>query len=348
MTHRLRVAALAVFAALAVAAAATAHDVFPTQGETSLTLTKAAADGFAAAGVTATVPESFPIEVGGKFSFHEIDDPDAGGVLPHTGEIVLTKGDTTLRLANPTVTVEGGKNPTGAVSFQIKNARVEVARLDMSRYEPTEEGSAGFGGAEALLTQGAADALNAAFATTVFRAGLDLGEVSTTDVAQPVAFGGLGGATRATLSKGALTVLAENDVLVKPTGKATARGRSVTFPIVGGKLDVVSFEGAIKHTGGLKFGAYRTGSYSLAYEGDRGFVVRSGLQKGLALFTVRFAKNTEFGTEDAITVGKGKLYFAIEAARDIAPLIGTSAKKLTAKPIGTIDVDAPYSSPVGR
>lgn len=340
MHHRIRIAALAVLVALAATAVATAHTVYPTIGETSLTLSQAASDSFATAGVTVTAPDSFPIADGGEFSFHEIDDPDAGGTLPHSGEIVLTEGSTTIALKTPRVTIAGGRNPAGVLNVGIGDDRFDLATLDLSAYEPSED-SPGFDGARARLTQAAADLLNSAFSTDLFAADFDLGEVATTGVRQPVRFT-KAGRTKATLSKGALTLMAENDVLVRATGAARARGRTVTFPITGGRFDVVSFVGRTRHKGGLSFGAYETGRYNLAYEGDRGYVIRSDRQEGLALFTVGLGEKSTFGSKGAITVGKGELFFAIEAARDLAPALGVSPRKLARTRIGTIDVDAPY------
>lgn len=342
MTFRRAGAVLAVAAAGIVGAgAASAHDVFPTEGKTTLTVSKAAADGFAAAGISAQIPASFQILSGSKYSLHEIDDPDAGGALLHDGTITLTKGYTVVSLEDPTVTVKGGDNPTGSLSVLVGGARATIATLDLAAYAPSED-NPGFAGAEALLTNEAAGLLNQTFGTTVFAGGLSLGTLASTDVAQRVRFT-TKGRTLVTLSQKTFRLLAKADVPVRATGAAKPLfARSVAFPVSGGRADIVTFKGAVKHRGGLKLGFYRTGNYKLAYDESRGFIIRSGLQKGLTLFTIQFAKKTTFGTEDALKIGRGDLFFSIEAARDLAPTLGLKPAALSRTKIGTIDISAPY------
>ncbi len=340
-TFRRAGAVLAVAAAGIVAGVAGAHDVFPTEGKTTLTVSKAAADGFVAAGISAQIPASFPIQSGSKFSFHEIDDPDAGGALLHDGAITLTKGSTVVSLEDPTVTVNGGDHPTGSLSVLVGGGRATIATLDLSAYAPSED-NPGFSGAEALLTNEAAGLLNQTFGTDVFAGGLSLGTLASTDVAQRVRFTSRG-RTLATLSQKTFRLLAKADVPVRATGAARPQfSRSVAFPVSGGRADIVTLKGAVKHRGGLKFGFYRTGNYKLAYDESRGFVIKSGLQKGLTLFTVQFGNKTTFATEDALKIGSGDLFFSIEAARDLAPTLGLKPAALSRTKIGTIDVSAPY------
>ena len=64
-----------------------------------------------------------------------------------------------------------------------------------------------------------------------------------------------GGQTRLTVNKGTAKALASLGVKVAPTGKASARGRHVKFPITGGSIDPASAAGTIRHTGGLRFSA---------------------------------------------------------------------------------------------
>ena len=64
-----------------------------------------------------------------------------------------------------------------------------------------------------------------------------------------------GGQTRLTVNKGTAKALASLGVKVAPTGKASARGRHVQFPITGGSIDPASAAGTIRHTGGLRFSA---------------------------------------------------------------------------------------------
>ena len=64
-----------------------------------------------------------------------------------------------------------------------------------------------------------------------------------------------GGQTRLTVNKGTANALASLGVKVAPTGKASARGRHVKFPITGGSIDPATAAGTIRHTGGLRFSA---------------------------------------------------------------------------------------------
>ena len=64
-----------------------------------------------------------------------------------------------------------------------------------------------------------------------------------------------GGQTRLTVNKGTANALASLGVKVAPTGKASARGRHVKFPISGGSIDPATAAGTIRHTGGLRFSA---------------------------------------------------------------------------------------------
>jgi len=60
-----------------------------------------------------------------------------------------------------------------------------------------------------------------------------------------------GGTTTITASSAAAKVLADNSITVTPIAPATASGASVTFPISGGRLNVKTDRGVIRHKGGL-------------------------------------------------------------------------------------------------
>ena len=117
----------------------------------------------ALSGTTATFPIS-----GGRVALDL-----AGGVIRHTGGISLTKGATVVRLERFDIRL--GATPQLFASVN-GSSKVAILDLDLSSATPTVTGRritvAGVGTA---LTQGAADALNAAFATTAFSAGLALG-----------------------------------------------------------------------------------------------------------------------------------------------------------------------------
>ncbi len=60
-----------------------------------------------------------------------------------------------------------------------------------------------------------------------------------------------GGTTTVTASAAAAKVLSENHITVTPLAPATASGATFTFPIAGGRLDVKTLHGVIRHKGGL-------------------------------------------------------------------------------------------------
>ena len=64
-----------------------------------------------------------------------------------------------------------------------------------------------------------------------------------------------GGSTTLAVDRGTLGVLVENKVSVTPIRGASAKGRSFTFPITGGRVDAKTVAGTIEHSGGLQFAA---------------------------------------------------------------------------------------------
>jgi hypothetical protein len=60
-----------------------------------------------------------------------------------------------------------------------------------------------------------------------------------------------GGTTTITESSAAAKVLSDNHITVTPLTPATQSGTTFTFPIAGGRLDVTTLRGVIRHKGGL-------------------------------------------------------------------------------------------------
>lgn len=60
-----------------------------------------------------------------------------------------------------------------------------------------------------------------------------------------------GGTTTITASTAATSLLAANHITVSPLAPATASGSSVTFPISGGRLNLKTDRGVIRHKGGI-------------------------------------------------------------------------------------------------
>jgi len=148
------------------------------EGATALAIDPAALQAIVGLGVTpgvigpatlAGATASFPI-TGGTAAL----DLSAADVR-HSGGISLTKGITSVALTDFDIRVgSGAPQLFGAVNGGAD--KVAILDLDLSALQPTVDGrSVTLAGVVAKLTQGAADALNAAFGTTAFAAGLTLG-----------------------------------------------------------------------------------------------------------------------------------------------------------------------------
>ncbi len=60
-----------------------------------------------------------------------------------------------------------------------------------------------------------------------------------------------GGTTQVTASAAAAKVLSDNHITVSPLTPATQTGATFTFPISGGRLNLKTLHGVIRHKGGL-------------------------------------------------------------------------------------------------
>lgn len=144
-------------------------------GATTLQLDPGAASALTSLGVTPGVVGDatagsgglgFPI-TGGK-----VDAKTLAGEITHSGGISLTKGGTRVELTDFTI----GIDDTPALSALVGGQRVEILTLDVSAVKTGVEGGAiVVSGVVAKLTAPAAQALNAAFGTSAFTAGLTLG-----------------------------------------------------------------------------------------------------------------------------------------------------------------------------
>lgn len=121
------------------------------------------------AGTTAT----FPI-TGGRVGL------DLGsGVVRHSGGLSLTKGATVVRLTDFDIRL--GSAPQLFASLNGGSPKAAILDLDLSGAMPAVSGrDVTVPGVVAKLTQGAADALNQAFATTAFTGGLVVGRATVT------------------------------------------------------------------------------------------------------------------------------------------------------------------------
>jgi hypothetical protein len=144
------------------------------QGDTALAIDPAALQAIVGLGITpgvigpatlAGTTARFPI-TGGVAAL----DLSAATVT-HSGGLSLTKAATVVRLTNFDI-----RAPQLFASLNGGAEKVAIIDLDLSALQPAVSGrSVTLGNVGAKLTQGAADALNAAFGTTAFAGGLTLG-----------------------------------------------------------------------------------------------------------------------------------------------------------------------------
>jgi hypothetical protein len=155
------------------------------EGATSLAIDPGTLQALVALGVTPGVigpaslsgaTASFPI-TGGKAAL----DLSAATVT-HSGGISLTKGSTVVNLTDFDIVV-GDSAPQLFASLNGGAEKVAIIDLDLSALTPAIDGrNVTLTGITAKLTQGAADALNAAFGTTAFAGGLVLGQATVNAV----------------------------------------------------------------------------------------------------------------------------------------------------------------------
>ncbi|MTD45095.1 hypothetical protein GKE82_12530 [Conexibacter sp. W3-3-2] len=147
-----------------------------TGGQTALALDPGAVSALTSLGVAPGIvgpavanPDGslgFPITGGG------VNAKTLAGQIPHSGGISLTKGGTVVRLTDFNIDTRKAEL-TAAING---GARAAILSLDLSAPKVDVSGrTVSVGNVTGKLTQGAADALNAAFGTTAFTAGLTLG-----------------------------------------------------------------------------------------------------------------------------------------------------------------------------
>jgi hypothetical protein len=154
-----------------------------------------------------------------------------------------------------------------------------------------------------------------------------------------------GGATTLTVDKGTLGVLVDNDVSVKATRGAGAKGRSFTFPITGGKVDGKTVAGKIEHSGGLQFaaGGKKLGVQDFVIDTKKGVLTArvSGTKTRVSLLTLDLGKAHIAKSTGKAVVSNVRATLTGEAA---AALNKTFGVKLFKKglPIGVAKVTARF------
>ena len=177
MLRRLGPLVLVALLALAPAASAAKKKTvkLAPKGATTLALSDGAAAALQSLGIAAAPLKparagdaglAFPITAG------KLDAKTYAGKIKHSGGISLTRHETRVELRNFTINVDGAPDLTARVG----DSRVSILDLDLSDAEISASGRRlTIANVKATLTKAAADALNAAFGTTAFAEGLELG-----------------------------------------------------------------------------------------------------------------------------------------------------------------------------
>ena len=168
-----------------VAVRSNAAEIEVVQGATSLTLAPAAGQALQSLGVTPGVVAPATAGSNGSLTF-PIVSPKIGlvsfaqGEIAHAGGIALTKGSTTVSLTDFSIS---GDSDGLTLTASVGGQRVAILSLDASGARfALDAGTRTItaSGLDAQLTAAAASALNQAFGTSAFTAGLSLGDVTAT------------------------------------------------------------------------------------------------------------------------------------------------------------------------
>jgi hypothetical protein len=246
------------------------------------------------------------------------------GSVEHEGGIRFRAGGRSVVLRDPTYRV--GRRST--LTAEVGGDRITVLSLSLRNATVRREGlGARVTGIRANLTSAAARALNAAFDTTLFRRGLNLGRVSSTVAPAEVLF--TGGATALAVEPAAAQALTGLGVALAPVDPAQARedGR-VAFPITGGRVNAETLAGAIRHSGGLALTAGSTRveltDFEIEIDESPSLFGRVGGQR-VELFTLDVGSVTREVQGRRVTVGGVVLRLTAGAAQALNGAFGTTA-----------------------
>jgi hypothetical protein len=242
---------VAIVAALIVAAPAAAAKVNLAGGSTTLKLAPATAEALADNGVSVAPIGPAKAKKGGiafPITGGAINPASAAGRIDHSGGLALRAGGVRVALENFRVHV-GAKR--AILTAAVGEDRVTVLSLSLAKAKVVRKGVATtVKGVRATLSGQAAKALNAAFSTELFAKGLPIGTVKVK--AKPAQVEFAGGATTLALDAGAAAALESLGIAAAPVDPATAAQGGLAFPITGGKANAKSFEGSIRHAGGIR------------------------------------------------------------------------------------------------
>ena len=178
MTRLSRMALLVLCALLVTAAPAAAKGKKSSLklkgGATTLTLDQGALDALTSLGIAAAPlsPASadgadlrFPLTTG------RVKAKTLAGEIRHVGGLALSRDATRVELRNFVIDTK-----RAVLTARVGDARIAILDLDLSKAEVAKKGKRlTVSGVSATLTQGAAEALNGAFATDAFKQGLLIG-----------------------------------------------------------------------------------------------------------------------------------------------------------------------------
>ncbi len=147
-----------------------------TGGATSLAVDAGALAALTSLGITPGLVAPASANTDGSFAFPitrgRVDAETLAGRVRHSGGISLTRGSTRVELTSFDIVVDA----TPQLTARVGSARVPILDLDVSGLTQDVDGlDVTLGNVRGTLTAEAAGALNQAFATTAFRAGLLLG-----------------------------------------------------------------------------------------------------------------------------------------------------------------------------
>ena len=189
---------------------------------------------------------TFPVTGG------NLNPATAAGTIRHSGGLRFQAGG--KKLATKNFVVKTGKG--NVLSAQVGGARVNLLKLNLSKAKITRPGAGiNVSRVGVSLTGTAAKALNSTFGVKLFRKNLRLGHVTVKTEPESVGLAAEG-STDLTLDPGTAQALTDLGVTAGPVGPATVTpGGALAFPITGGRADVSTFAGTIRHGGGISLTA---------------------------------------------------------------------------------------------
>ncbi len=236
--------------ALGLTAPAHAATVELGSGSTKLKLDRGTARALDALGVSVS-PVSPARAAGGSIRFPisggAINPATGAGVIEHSGALQLRAGTTRVRLVDPRIAV--GKR--ARLSVRVGGKRLHAFLLSLRHAKVTRRGlDTRISRVGVVLSAKGAAALNQAFGVHAFARGLRIGTATVN--AKPAQLAFRGGSTALALDPGTAAALTSLGVTAAPAAPATARADgSLVFPITGGKVDIKTLAGAIRHSGGI-------------------------------------------------------------------------------------------------